>query len=161
MALFPDMVERPCNGEKMIGSYQHVGQHGAASASLMRRKEATATRYKPLERELEGLGYNLIVMNRPKGSKALFKNIAHDYSPKNDPWGYALAAAFDIGAACYTRQLYAGVDVLEFMPGAGGVEFSDPWGRRYLMRMGPKKLVRLARYTARVLDMLKRAGRDY
>ena len=154
LAVFPDDKER----DGSLTCYAHIGQHSTAHPSFLKRKAATPTQYAALEKELRGRGYNLIVLNRPNTSKQLFKDIAQDYSPKNDPWGYAMGAAFDIAAACYLRGL---PNVLDYSPGMGGADIEDPWNRKVLMRMNPQRLERLARYTNRVLAMLKRAGRDY
>lgn len=97
----------------------------------------------------------------PWRASHIFKELAPDYSPKLDPWGYAMALAFDIGAACYERGLWEGVRALGCSPGAGGSEFTDPYVRRRLMRMGEKRLVRLALFADRVIRMLERAGRSY
>jgi hypothetical protein len=67
IALFPDEEER--NG--MIGSYEHNGQHGAASRGLVHRtKAAKPEEYAPLKRELEGAPYhyNLRVLARVRRS---------------------------------------------------------------------------------------------
>lgn len=156
LALLPD---QKC-GQMMIGSYQHVGQHGPAAKSLMKRPHALPYQFAKLKKELEGRGYVLRVI-RPWSCKGTFRELAPDYSPKNDPWGYAMALAFDIGAACYSRGLWEGVRALDFSPGAGGCEFDDPYTRRRLMRMSEKRLIKLARFTARLLRLLDAAGRSY
>jgi hypothetical protein len=54
IALFPH--ERELDGS--ITSYQHTGQHGAASPDLVyRTKAATKAQYADLKRELEGIGF--------------------------------------------------------------------------------------------------------
>lgn len=64
IALFPTLPgtnDWPCDCQ----SYQHVGQHGAASVSLtLDTKPATPTEYAPLLHELASLGYNLRVRQR-------------------------------------------------------------------------------------------------
>ena len=60
VALFPSEKEN----DNCILSYQHVGQHGAASYSLMRCKKATKEEYVSLLQELKNIGYDdLIIMN--------------------------------------------------------------------------------------------------
>lgn len=154
LALFPDDKER----DGSIGCYAHIGQHSAAHPSFMRRKAATAAQYAALERELRGRGYNLIVLNKPDNFRTLFKELAQDYNAKHDPWGYAMALAFDVAAACYLRGL---PDHLDYSPGAGGAHIEDAYSRRVLMRMNPDKLERFSKYVNRVLQMLKHAGKDY
>jgi len=58
VALFPE--EKGING--YIMSYQHVGQHGDADKSLLKCKKATPEQYKDLKKELEEIGYSLIVI---------------------------------------------------------------------------------------------------
>ena len=70
IALFPTQQE---NGG-LIGSYEHMGQHGAASSGIVyRTRLAKADEYASLKRELEKIGYVLRVMRRisrkTKGAK--------------------------------------------------------------------------------------------
>lgn len=158
LAVFPDTKGKHSNGGSYVDCYAHTGQHSTACASFMKRKPATPAQYRPLAKELEGRGYNLIILNRLGTSKELFLDIAQDYNAKHDPWGYAMGAGFDIAAACYIR----GIDcALDYSPGLGGPDIEDDWNRKYLMRMNPAKLKRLAAFTKRVLDTLERAGRSY
>ena len=55
IALFPDDVTG-----NLINSYQHIGQHGSASKSLLRCKRAT--KYQDLLQELTDIGYNLEII---------------------------------------------------------------------------------------------------
>lgn len=57
LALFPDTAKQ-CN-PGMIMSYQHIGQHGEASKSLMHKKPVWDERTIALWDELTGIGYNL------------------------------------------------------------------------------------------------------
>jgi hypothetical protein len=50
LALFPEQIADP---QHNIMSYAHIGQHGAASPSLMRRKWAKPNEYKELLAELQ------------------------------------------------------------------------------------------------------------
>ncbi len=59
IALFPDEV---ADDKGNISSYQHIGQHSAASPELMDNTKADALDYDALATELEGLGYNLEVI---------------------------------------------------------------------------------------------------
>jgi hypothetical protein len=61
VALFPGVKE----GNGTIMSYQHVGQHAAASSTLARAlRAATPMEYAPLLAELKRIGYCLRVMKR-------------------------------------------------------------------------------------------------
>lgn len=59
IALFPDEV---ADSKGNIDSYQHIGQHGAASPELMDNMRADANDYAALATELEGLEYNLEII---------------------------------------------------------------------------------------------------
>lgn len=59
LALFPDFPEYE---KDMIASYAHIGQHGNAHKSLMRRKSLAEPQYRDLKRELEMIGYKLQVI---------------------------------------------------------------------------------------------------
>jgi hypothetical protein len=60
IALFPNDI---CDARDNITSYQHVGQHGAASPSLIEElRPATPKEYGPLKKELESIGYELEVI---------------------------------------------------------------------------------------------------
>lgn len=58
IALFPDIEV----ADGLIQSYQHIGQHGAASKSLLNNVAANAIEYEKLATELEGFGYNLEII---------------------------------------------------------------------------------------------------
>lgn len=58
LALFPEIPEN----NDCILSYQTIGQHGAASKSLLKCKKATPEQYEKLRNELTGIGYNLEVL---------------------------------------------------------------------------------------------------
>lgn len=62
IALFPDMKEH----HGLIGSYMHIGQHGAADYNLIvsNSRLATESEYEPLKQELINIGYNLRIMKR-------------------------------------------------------------------------------------------------
>ena len=56
IALFPGMPE----GTGFINSYQHIGQHGAATPSLIKElRPATEEEYLPLLKELRQIGYSV------------------------------------------------------------------------------------------------------
>lgn len=62
LALFPEIAFKHFSTD--IQSYAHLGQHGSASKSLMRCKMATKGEYVNLEKELNRVGYNnLIIIN--------------------------------------------------------------------------------------------------
>lgn len=65
IALFPEEASTVGHPE-FCQSYEHVGQHGAASPLLTHghTRPATQEEYEPLKRELESLGYKLKVMAR-------------------------------------------------------------------------------------------------
>ena len=68
IALFPELPtgqsNRFCDGEQMISSYMHVGQHGDASPRLIDSlSPATAAEYSDLKDELVSLGYELEVQS--------------------------------------------------------------------------------------------------
>lgn len=59
-AYFPEVVH---NGE-LKTCYSHIGQHSACHPDYAKEcKEATPDQYADLKKELEGLGYNLNVIN--------------------------------------------------------------------------------------------------
>ena len=62
IALFPGLKERSYS----CLSYMHVGQHGPAEYQhvIASTKPAKPKEYEDLKRELEGLGYNLRVIQR-------------------------------------------------------------------------------------------------
>jgi hypothetical protein len=64
IALFPQYSGSTQNRYNIM-SYMHVGQHSAADIGIVRNtKLASPAEYAPLKRELESLGYNLIVKKR-------------------------------------------------------------------------------------------------
>lgn len=42
--------------------YAHIGQHGDCYDGMQKRKRATKKEYKELKKELECIGYNLVIM---------------------------------------------------------------------------------------------------
>jgi hypothetical protein len=62
LALFPYEDE----GNGFCSSYQHVGQHGLADydACVNQTRPATPKEYSALKRELEQLGYELIIKKK-------------------------------------------------------------------------------------------------
>ena len=63
IALFPFIK---WNNSGLIASYEHIGQHGGASALLTQSHTVPAEEkdYAPLKAELEQRGYNLRVLKR-------------------------------------------------------------------------------------------------
>ena len=91
--------------------------------------------------------------------KADFLLLAQDYSPKYDPWGYAMGAAFDMAAEAYNRGL---PNVLEYRPSpVSGAIIEDEYNAEVLNDMSDSRLLQLCKYTARVLSMLKHFKKDY
>jgi len=70
MALFPYDIETP---EGLIGSYQHIGQHGAANYNhcITSSVPAKYGEYKDLLEELESIGHNLRIVQKQNYSKYL------------------------------------------------------------------------------------------
>jgi len=62
LALFPEIDE----GNGLVSSYQHIGQHSGAdyTGCIQITRPATPAEYSALKRELESLGYNLKVSVR-------------------------------------------------------------------------------------------------
>lgn len=60
IALFP-ALPGDSNPLRTCLSYQHVGQHGAATMDLFTLPPATAQEWTPLMKELESIGYTLRV----------------------------------------------------------------------------------------------------
>jgi hypothetical protein len=67
LALFPHMEE----GRGMCGSYEHIGQHGAANyaACIAQTRPANPEEFAPLKMELESIGYRLRIISRCGGAK--------------------------------------------------------------------------------------------
>ena len=63
IALFPD---EDFDGRGHCSSYEHIGQHGAADffGVLRPSRLPTPEEYAPLQRELEQIGYRLIIRKR-------------------------------------------------------------------------------------------------
>lgn len=63
VALFPYEIEYP---DGACESYQHVGQHSAAHYThcIAISRPATPAEYAPLKRELERIGYSLVIRKR-------------------------------------------------------------------------------------------------
>lgn len=63
LALFPEDIQYP---DGACNSYQHIGQHGGADYShcIQITRPATPKEYAPLKRELEGIGYSLLVRRK-------------------------------------------------------------------------------------------------
>lgn len=63
IALFVnDLYNENLYGDTIIMSYQHIGQHGAASSSLKKCRNATPQLYNSLLAELERIGYNDLII---------------------------------------------------------------------------------------------------
>lgn len=61
-AFFPQ--ERYNDDPNLFSSYQHIGQHSACSLYYAKRcRQASPEQYADLKKELEQIGYNLIVLN--------------------------------------------------------------------------------------------------
>jgi hypothetical protein len=64
-AYFPKMFYNKELYKTTFTSYSHIGQHSACHIDYANEcKEATPEQYKDLKIELEGLGYNLKVLNQ-------------------------------------------------------------------------------------------------
>lgn len=63
IAIFPnELYNEKLYGKTQLMSYQHLGQHGACSSSLLKCRNAKPSEYRALKRELESIGYNLEVL---------------------------------------------------------------------------------------------------
>lgn len=97
-------------------------------------------------------------------SKQLFKDLAPDYNPKSDAWGYAMDAGFKVAAMCYIRGIANSMDYRPSMAGPQSdlSDSEDNEGVQALLySLTDTALERLAEYIARVLRMLERNGKDY
>jgi len=64
-AYFPEIYHNKMNNSKMLTCYAHIGQHSACHQDYANEcKPATPEQYKDLFNELEGIGYNLEVLNK-------------------------------------------------------------------------------------------------
>lgn len=64
-AYFPKMYYNKELYKTTFTCYAHIGQHSACHIDYAREcKEATREQYLDLQRELEGLGYNLLITNK-------------------------------------------------------------------------------------------------
>lgn len=62
IALFPYEIE---TRDGLVNSYMHIGQHSAATLDLIQdTKLAEPSEYADLQKELEGIGYNLDIRKR-------------------------------------------------------------------------------------------------
>lgn len=63
LAMFPHEV---CDSKGHVTSYMHIGQHGGAdySGCIRSSRKAIESEYADLKKEMEGLGYNLKVVNK-------------------------------------------------------------------------------------------------
>lgn len=95
-----------------------------------------------------------------KSAKQHFLELVEGEWHKNaDHWGVAMHLAFDVAGVAYERGL---ANVLQFRPGAGGVEpVEDEWRAQYLAAMDDGQLAALQSFLKRVLDALERAGKSY
>lgn len=101
-------------------------------------------------------------------SKEIFLELACDYmsmsSPRHDAldgfdqWGYAMGAAFDMAAEAFNRGL---PNILDYHPGAGGAIIEDDYNAEILAALSDDELTRLCVFTDKLLDILKRHGKDY
>ena len=62
IALFPDQWDRERN---LLGSYQHIGQHGDASPGIVEKtRPASEHEYAPLLAELVSIGYAPLILQK-------------------------------------------------------------------------------------------------
>lgn len=67
IALMPELLfNESLYGQRLVTSYMRVGQHGAADyrAVIARTRPARAEEYEPLLRELTGVGYDVVPIER-------------------------------------------------------------------------------------------------
>jgi hypothetical protein len=108
IAFFP--LEAETKG--LCSSYEHVGQHGCADYKLClgRTLPATQKEYAGLKRELEGLGYNLVVPHdiraeiqtgvRPQGSELIVADLGRPLSISE---GFGKVLPGDVGKRVWHR----------------------------------------------------------
>jgi hypothetical protein len=72
IALFPMEEERYGDGRRCCGSYEHVGQHGAADyrGVMQATRPAKPDEYAALKRELESAPYNYVFDVRERKPRA-------------------------------------------------------------------------------------------
>ena len=59
-AFFPELIEN--EGKDLYLCYAHIGQHSTASKEYAKLcKRANESQYKDLKKELESIGYNLLI----------------------------------------------------------------------------------------------------
>ena len=94
-------------------------------------------------------------------TKEVFFALAPDYGPKNDPWGQAVSAFFDV-AGELTKRGADVPDAWQYRPGAGGPSVSE-WGAEVFADLQPTDadLLRLGALLHKLTDRLDRAGRSY
>jgi hypothetical protein len=64
LALFPkELYNEELYGKEQIVCYMHVGQHGSAHRSFLKRARATKEQYRALSQELRSIGYKLNILN--------------------------------------------------------------------------------------------------
>lgn len=92
-------------------------------------------------------------------TKHHFLALAQDYSPKYDPWAYAMGAAFDMAAEAYNRGL---PNTLEYRPSpVSGAVIEDEDNAAYLANISDADLIKLCHFTKRLLAWLECAGHSY
>ncbi len=66
-ALFPYIIHSGYN----VVTYQHIGQHSGANYQhcIQTSKPATPEEYEPLKKELENIGYNLLIRKKQNHNK--------------------------------------------------------------------------------------------
>ncbi len=90
----------------------------------------------------------------------LFRQLEPDYSPSNDPWGYAMGLFFDVAGELYNRG-EAVPDEWQFRPGACGVVEISDYRVDELDEAATADLLRLGAFLHRLTGRIDRAGLSY
>lgn len=91
--------------------------------------------------------------------ETFLKLVDLEWYPNCDHWGVAMSLAFDIAGEGYKRNL---PNVLDFRCGLGGIpDIEDEYRREAIEAMPDNELLELMKFTNRVLNALKHAGKDY
>ncbi|MDO8705370.1 MAG: hypothetical protein Q7J84_10535 [Sulfuricaulis sp.] len=101
-------------------------------------------------------------------TKQLFRELAPDYSPSNDPWGHAMGAFFAVADELYERTSGGSVEPgmpaeWRFRRGMAGYQDTDSHEYEALQELKPStaELFRLGCFLHRLTGRLDRAGFSY
>lgn len=95
----------------------------------------------------------------PLTARAIFRELAPDYSPRHDPWGYAMNAFFNVAAEMELRGLEVPAQ-WRYHSGAGGPHVDDD-AAEIFTRVSDDDLQRVGAFLHRLTGRIRRAGLDY